>query len=148
MLYARQYAARATMSGFTVQLQSAVQCERLEGVVSFVGEDASGSFGLMKGHGRFVTTLTFGLAQLGYDDGRRDYLALPEAVAYFDGDQLTISARRYLRGVDYTRISEVLRDEMVQEEQILGEFKHSLEQMERAMMLRLWRIGRTAEVIK
>jgi len=136
------------MSGFTVQLKSAVQCERLEGVVSFVGEDASGSFGLMKGHGRFVTTLTFGLAQLGYDDGRRDYLALPEAVAYFDGDQLTISARRYLRGVDYTRISEVLRDEMVQEEQILGEFKHSLEQMERAMMLRLWRIGRTAEVIK
>ena len=136
------------MSGFTVQLKSAVQCERLEGVVSFVGEDASGSFGLMKGHSRFVTTLTFGLAQLGYDDGQRDYLALPEAVAYFDGDQLTISARRYLRGVDYTRISEVLRDEMVQEEQVLGEFKNSLEQMERAIMLRLWRIGRTEEVIR
>lgn len=136
------------MNGFTVQLQSAVQCERLEGVVSFVGEDASGSFGLMKGHGRFVTTLRFGLAQLGYDDDRRDYLALPEAVASFDGDLLTISARRYLRGDDYTRISEVLRDEMVQEEQVLGEFKHSLEQMERAMMLKLWRIGRTEEVIR
>jgi len=136
------------VNGFTVQLQSAVQCERLEGVVSFVGEDASGSFGLMKGHGRFVTTLRFGLAQLGYDDDRRDYLALPEAVASFDGDLLTISARRYLRGDDYTRISEVLRDEMVQEEQVLGEFKHSLEQMERAMMLKLWRIGRTEEVIR
>ena len=136
------------MNGFTVQLQSAVQCERLEGVVSFVGEDASGSFGLMKGHGRFVTTLRFGLAQLGYEDDRRDYLALPEAVASFDGDLLTISARRYLRGDDYTRISEVLRDEMVLEEQVLGEFKHSLEQMEHAMMLKLWRIGRTEEVMR
>ena len=110
-------------------------------MVSFVGEDASGSFGLMKGHDRFVTTLVFGLARLRYADGRWDYLALPEAVAYFDKGQLTLSTRRYLRGDDYTRISQVLREELVREEQVLVEFKHSLEQMERAMMLRLWRIG-------
>ena len=134
------------MSGFTVQLQSANQYERLEGVVSFVGEDASGSFGLMRGHGRFITTLVFGLARLRYADGRWDYLALPEAVAYFDKDQLTLSTRRYLHGDDYTRISQVLREELVREEQVLVEFKHSLAQMERAMMLRLWRIGRGEEV--
>ncbi len=133
------------MSGFTVRLQSANQYERLDEVVSFVGEDASGSFGLMRGHGRFVTTLVFGLARLRYADGRWDYLALPEAVAYFDEDQLTLSTRRYLRGDDYTRISQVLREELVREEQVLVEFKHSLEQMERAMMLRLWRIGRGEE---
>ena len=134
------------MSGFTVQLQSANQYERLEEVVSFVGEDASGSFGLMRGHGRFITTLVFGLARLRYADGRWDYLALPEAVAYFDKDQLTLSTRRYLYGDDYTRISQVLREELVREEQVLVEFKHSLAQMERAMMLRLWRIGRGEEV--
>jgi F-type H+-transporting ATPase subunit epsilon len=134
------------MSGFTVRLQSANQYERLDEVVSFVGEDASGSFGLMRGHGRFVTTLVFGLARLRYADGRWDYLALPEAVAYFDKDQLTLSTRRYLRDDDYTRISQVLREELVREEQVLVEFKHSLEQMERAMMLRLWRIGRGEEV--
>jgi len=134
------------MSGFTVRLQSANQYERLDEVVSFVGEDASGSFGLMQGHGRFVTTLVFGLARLRYADGRRDYLALPEAVAYFDENQLTLSTRRYLRGDDYTRISQVLRKELVREEQVLVEFKHSLEQMERAMMLRLWRIGRGEEI--
>jgi len=134
------------MSGFTVRLQSANQYERLEEVVSFVGEDTSGSFGLKRGHGRFVTTLVFGLARLRYADGRWDYLALPEAVAYFDKDQLTLSTRRYLRGDDYTRISQVLREELVREEQALVEFKHSLEQMERAMMLRLWRIGRGEEV--
>jgi len=134
------------MSGFTVRLQSANQYERLEEVVSFVGEDASGSFGLMKGHGRFITTLVFGLARLRYADGHWDYLALPEAVAYFDEDQLTLSTRRYLRGDDYTQISQVLREELVREEQVLVEFKHSLEQMERAMILRLWRIGRGDEV--
>lgn len=133
------------MNTFTVQLQGATQYERLDGIVSFVGEDASGSFGLMAGHGRFVTSLVFGLARLRYADGRWDYLALPEAVAYFDKDQLTLSTRRYLRGDDYTRISQALREELVQEEQDLIEFKHSLEQMERAMLLRLWRIGHSEQ---
>ena len=133
------------MSGFSVHLQGATQYERLDDVVSFVGEDASGSFGLMKGHGRFVTTLVFGLARIRYADDRWDYLALPGAVAYFDKNQLTLSARRYLRGDDYMQISQALREELVQEEQELTEFKHSLEQMERAMMLRLWRIGRGEE---
>jgi F-type H+-transporting ATPase subunit epsilon len=136
------------MTGFTILLQSATQYERLEQVVSFVGEDASGSFGLMKGHGRFVTALVFGLARLRYADGRWEYLALPEAVAYFDRDELTISGRRYLRGDDYSGISLLLRDELVQEEKNLVELKHSLEQMERAMMLRLWRIGRSEEAMR
>jgi len=134
------------MNTFTVHLQGATQYERLENIVSFVGEDASGSFGLMKGHGRFVTSLVFGLARIRYAiDDHWDYLALPGAVAYFDKDQLTLSTRRYLRGDDYTQISRALREELVQEEQAMVEFKHSLEQMERAMMQRLWRIGRGEE---
>ena len=133
------------MTGFTVQLQSANQYERLDEVVSFIGEDASGSFGLMKGHGRFITSLVFGLARLRYADGRWDYLALPEAVAYFDKNQLTLSTRRYLRGDDYTLISHILREDLVREEQLLVKVKRSLEQMERAMMLRLWRMGRDEE---
>ena len=134
------------MNGFSVELLGATQYECLDEVVSFVGEDASGSFGLMQGHGRFVTTLVFGLARLRYADGHWDYLALPEAVAYFDRDRLTLSTRRYLRSGDYTRISQALREELLREEQTLHEFKQSLEQLERAMMLRLWRIGRGEEV--
>ena len=134
------------MSGFVVQLHGAMQYERLEEVVSFVGEDASGSFGLLCDHARFVTTLTFGLARLRYVDGRQEYLALPSGVAYFDNNQLDISTRRYLRGVDYTLISRVLREDFIEEERNLSEFKHSLGQMERAMMLRLWRMGRGEEL--
>jgi F-type H+-transporting ATPase subunit epsilon len=132
-------------NSFSVHLQGTTQYEQLDSVVSFVGEDASGSFGLMCGHARFVTTLVFGLARLHYADGRQDYLALPEAVVGFDQDRLTLSTRRYLRGDDYTLISQALREELVQEEQTLTELKHSVEQMERAMMLRLWRIGRGEE---
>ncbi|MCB1732749.1 MAG: hypothetical protein KDI21_19935 [Halieaceae bacterium] len=133
------------MTGFLVSLQSATQSERLEQVASFVGEDASGSFGLMRGHARFVTSLVFGMARIRYLDGRREYLALPEAVAYFEGDVLTLSSRRYLRDADYSRISRRLRDELLQEETQLVEIKHSLEQMERAMLVRLWRLGRDQE---
>lgn len=133
------------MTGFLVSLQSATQSERLEQVASFVGEDASGSFGLMRGHARFVTSLVFGMARVRYLDGRREYLALPEAVAYFEGDVLTLSSRRYLRDADYSRISRRLRDELLQEETQLVEIKHSLEQMERAMLVRLWRLGRDQE---
>ena len=135
------------MTGFLVSLQSATQSERLEQVASFVGEDASGSFGLMRGHARFVTSLVFGMARIRYLDGRREYLALPEAVAYFEGDVLTLSSRRYLRDADYSRISRRLRDELLQEETQLVEIKHSLEQMERAMLVRLWRLGRDQEAI-
>lgn len=133
------------MSDFIIELQSATQYERLERVVSFVGEDASGSFGLMRGHGHFITTLVFGLARLRYADGRCEYLALPEAVAHFDHNRLTLSTRRYLRSDDYSRISQALREELVREEQTLWEFKRSIERLERTMLLRLWRFGRGAE---
>lgn len=134
------------MSAFTVSLQSALQCEQLEDIVGFVGEDATGSFGLMAGHSRFVTTLVFGLARLRYLDGRLEYLAFPGAVAYFAEDQLTLASRRYLRGEDYMQISGLLREELVAEERTLVEIKHSLAEMERSMLLRLWRMTRGEEL--
>lgn len=51
------------MNTFTLQLQSATQFERIEGVASFVGEDASGAFGILTGHARMLTALVFGLAR-------------------------------------------------------------------------------------
>lgn len=147
MLYARQHGKIDAVNSFSVKLQSAIQHERFDNVVSFVGEDASGSFGLMKGHARFVTALEFGLARLRYADGRWDYLALPEAVLYFDKDELNLSTRRYLRDDDYSRISHALREELVQEEQALVDFKHSLEQMEQAMLLRLLRSSRSEQAM-
>jgi len=44
------------MSAFTLQLLAADQQQRIEGVTSFVGEDGSGSFGILAGHQRLKTS--------------------------------------------------------------------------------------------
>ena len=134
------------MNTFTVILESALQREQLDSVAGFVGEDTSGSFGILAGHTRFVTTLVFGLARLQYRDGSVEYLAFPGAVAYFAENQLTLTSRRYLRGEDYLQISARLREELLQEEKTLAEMKNSLAAMERSMLLRLWRMTRGEEM--
>ena len=63
MLYARRHAGKKLMNTFLLHLQSATQYERIENVLSFVGEDDSGSFGILSGHGRMMTLLGFGLAR-------------------------------------------------------------------------------------
>ena len=88
------------MSSFTLHLFSAERTERVDEVASFVGEDKSGSFGLLARHERFMTVLTFGLARLLLADGRREYLGFPGGLLYFIDNELRISTRRYLRDTD------------------------------------------------
>ena len=51
------------MKGFSLLLRDANRFEHIAGVTSFVGEDASGSFGILPGHGRMMTSLVVGLAR-------------------------------------------------------------------------------------
>ncbi|MFO1431767.1 MAG: F0F1 ATP synthase subunit epsilon [Candidatus Competibacteraceae bacterium] len=128
------------MRTFELHLQGATQYERIESVTRFIGEDESGSFGIRAGHGRFMTTLSFGLARYQRDGEPWQYLALPGGLLYFLADQLFLSTRRYLCDSDYQRISQRLLQELVQEEEALRDIKHSLKQMEEAMLRRLWHL--------
>ncbi len=88
---------------------------------SFVGEDASGSFGMLAGHARFMTALSFGLARFRRGRDAWQYLALPGAVLYFAEQRLWIgtaplSARSRLRA--HQRL---LREQLLAEEQALHE---------------------------
>lgn len=131
------------MKTFTLIAQDATHAERLNDVVSFVGEDDSGSFGLLAGHARFVTCLVIGLARARLAaDGRWRYLALPGGVAYFRDDVLTISTRRFLLGDDYDEISAGLQGRLLAEEEQLRAVKASLHRMEEAMLQRLWQLNR------
>ena len=85
------------MNAFPLHLESATQYERIENVVSFVGEDESGSFGILPGHGRMMTLLSFGLARFRTADQDWEYLALPGALAYFVNGELHLGTRRYVR---------------------------------------------------
>lgn len=134
------------MNTFRLDLESATQYEQVENVVSFVGEDESGSFGIMPGHARIVTVLRFGLARFraAYQDW--EYLALPGAVAYFFNNQLHLSTRHYVRGKKFETINTALQEELRTEEEALRDMKRSLSRLEEEMLKRLWELGRKAEV--
>src|SRR5579871_1213915 len=130
------------MNTFTLHLQSATQYERIDDATSFVGEDASGSFGLLSGHARFMTVLDFGLARFRRGQVNWEFLALPGAVVYFVGNQLYVNTRRYLRGQDSDQIRAALQQQFAAEESELRAVKQSLQRLEQEMLKRLLEIQR------
>ena len=125
------------MKTFPLFLQGARQFERIDGVTSFVGEDATGSFALRAHHERFMSALVFGLARYRLLDGDWHYLALPGALLYFVENQLFINTRRYIADTDYKRISQALTEQLLQEEEVLQGLKQNLHRLEEAMMRHL-----------
>ena len=130
------------MKTFRLTLSDATRRETFEEVISFVGEDASGSFGILAGHARLMTALLFGLARFRRADGHWRYLAFPGALLYFVNDELSISTRRYLLDDDYGRISVALQEQLLAEEEGLRVMKESLHRMEEELLRRLWEINR------
>jgi F-type H+-transporting ATPase subunit epsilon len=129
------------MKTFTLILQDATHTQRIEQVTSFVGEDATGSFGILAGHARMMSSLVFGLARFRTRENAWQYLALPGAVLYFNDNELSLSTRRYLVDDDYERISIALHEQLLAEEKELHELKKSLHHMEEEVLRRLWEIG-------
>lgn len=130
------------MNTFVLHLQSGTQYERIEDVSSFVGVDASGSFGILAGHARMMTCLAGGLARFQRASGMWRHLAHPGAALYFAENQLYLSTRRYLHDADYTRISTALRSELLAEEEKLLGMRESLKHLEDEMLKRIWGMQR------
>ena len=129
------------MNVFTLQLYDAIQTQTLSDVVSFTGEDASGSFGIMANHERFMTCLVFGMARIRTLDDNVQYLAMPGGVLYFTDNMLSISTRHFIIDTDYEQISTVLQNQLVEEEGRLMTLKRSLHNMETELFKRLWETG-------
>jgi F-type H+-transporting ATPase subunit epsilon len=135
------------MNGYVLHLQGATGYDRVEDVTSFVGEDVSGTFGLLAGHARFMTSLVFGLARFRIGAGPWRFLAAPGALLYFVNDELFLNTRRYLLDDDHTRISGALREVLLAEEEALLETRESLRRMEEEILRRLWEMRRGGEVL-
>jgi len=129
------------VKSFTLRLQDATQSEKIAGVTSFVGEDASGSFGILAGHARMMASLIIGLARFRVGEEAWQYLALPGAVLYFHDNVLILSTRHYLRDNDYMRVSQALQQQLLAEEEKLHTMKKSLHHMEEEVFKRLWEMG-------
>lgn len=130
------------MKLFAVHLLASDRSETLPEVLSFVGEDASGSFGLMARHQRFMTLLSFGLARMQLRDGSTLFAGLPGGLLYFEDNALRISTRRFLLGDDPQRIASALAREMLAEEQALALTRRKLHQLEASMLSRLGQLER------
>jgi F-type H+-transporting ATPase subunit epsilon len=130
------------VKSFTLKLQGATRSEEVADVTSFVGEDVSGSFGILADHARMMTTLITGLARFRIGTESWQYLAVPGAVLNFNDNVLTLSTRRYFLDDDYTRISQTLKQQLLDEEVDLLTMKTSLHHMEEEVMKRLWEMYR------
>jgi len=130
------------MRSFVLHLQSAARYERVEGVVSFVGTDSSGSFGILAGHARTVTCVTFGLARFRAAGGNWQYLALPGAVLHFHDNQLFLNTRHFIFGEDYDAVGRALTEDIAADEEKMQALTQSLQQLEQAMFKRLWYLER------
>lgn len=125
------------MRTFVMRLDSAIRCETIENVVSFVGEDRSGSFGVMAGHVRMITFLSFGLARFRLAGGETEYLALPGGLLYCVGNELRISTRQYFRSGNYDEMAAILDRQLHEEEENLKAIKDSLRRLDESILRRL-----------
>ena len=130
------------MNTFVLHLQSATQYERIEGVTGFAGQDASGGFGVLAGHERMMTLLTFGLARYRVGEEDWQYLAVPGALIYVLDSELFLNTRRYMRGADYEAVRATLGEQFLAEEKELRDMKQSLQRLEEEMFKRLLEMNR------
>jgi F-type H+-transporting ATPase subunit epsilon len=142
MLYAWQHGGRHLMKTFTLLIQDATHAEKIEGVSSFVGEDSSGSFGILADHACLLTILDMGLARYRKDSEAWQYLAQPGAVLSFHDNLLTISTRHYIQDENYLQISSELQQKLMAEEEELSTVKQNLQLMEKEIFKHLWKMRR------
>lgn len=130
------------MKTFDLHILGASGYDRIRDVTSFVGQDDSGSFGILPGHGRMMTALAYGLARFRQSSDAWTYLAIPGGLLYFAGNELHIVTRRYCLDKSYREISTTLLDRLLAEEESLRAVKENIFRLEQEMLRRLWQIER------
>lgn len=142
MLHDWQHAG-TDVNRFRLIIRDMSHSEVFEDVISFVGEDSSGSFGIQANHARFITSLVYGLARFKQGDSTWRYLALPGAILYFADNEMTLNTRRFLMSDDYELISHTLIDVLAREEQVLSDVRHNLRNIENSILQRMLEISKT-----
>lgn len=122
------------MMAFNVHLLSNTQKEVLTQVVSFVGRDTSGKFGILAYHTKMMACLAYGLAQLRYETNEMEYLAIPSGLLYFINNELYITTHHYIRSKNYTDIVMALEQRLLYEEKKVQSIKNSIHQLDKEML--------------
>ena len=131
------------MKSLILLLQDVTHKEQFEDVTSFVGEDSTGSFGILPNHERFMTSLMVGLCRFNTAQDGWFYVATAGALLYFHDNRLHLTTRHFLIDNDFERISAALDEQLLEEETRLRGQKRSLRQMEEEVLKRLWKLRRS-----
>lgn len=135
------------MKTFVLLLNDLTRLERIEQVISFVGRDSSGSFGLQAGHEYFVTCLQPGLARYRDAQNRWRYIAQPGAVLVFDGRTLQIATSEYLCSDDHEDVVAALERQWAEQSQLSGLMRRTRLQLEQNLARKLWEMNRRGETL-
>lgn len=126
------------------ELETPLGGEILEDVVSFVGSDASGSFGVLPDAERRVTILAQGLAQVQRTDGSTRYLALPGGVLDLRDNVLRVATSSYAASNERSEIVGALESLWHGREERIREVKESLRRLEEGVLQRMAELERGA----
>lgn len=131
------------MSTFSLTVRDAGHELQFDAVESFVGADASGSFGVLANAEPLLAALAFGLARFRTADAKWHYLALPGAVLRFAGNRLSVTATHFLCSEDIDEMSAALDHELRAAESAAHVTKTAIRKMEQALMRKLWEMSRS-----
>jgi F-type H+-transporting ATPase subunit epsilon len=128
---------------FSLSLFDTAHTQTIADVVSFSGEDSSGSFGILAERERLITCLTFGMSKIHTLSGHVLFIAMPGGVLYFTKNNMTISTRHFVVSDDFEQIQKILQQEILNEEVQLQKLKQSFHSMETELMKRLLQTGQS-----
>ncbi len=129
------------MSAFTMIVRDSQHEVRFDDIESFVGRDASGSFGIEAHAETLLAVLVFGLARFRTTDGEWHYLALPGALCHFADNRLTLTATQFLHSRDVERMTAALEQELRISETNIRSTKVAIRRMEQTLMRKIWEMS-------
>lgn len=122
---------------FTLELLSSTRKKTIHDVVSFIGEDETGQFGVQAGRERLITPLVVGLVRFRTTTGRWSYLALPGGVLYVRPDRTTISTSRFFLSDNFEEVELELHNQLETEVAAAQQVRESFAHLEDELMRRL-----------
>ncbi len=123
---------------FELHLLSSNQTQKFSDVTSFVGIDATGSFGIQANHEPFMTVLAFGLSRFRVENEEKwRYVALPSGLLSFRTNQLIISTHYFLIDTDFNQLTHLLALQAETEQKNMRTIRESLQRMELAMLKKI-----------
>ena len=136
MLYAWQHVG--VVMNFEFNLLSSNQTQKFTNVTSFLGIDATGSFGIQAHHEPFMTVLALGLSRFRVENEESwRYVALPSGLLSFRANQLTISTHYFWIDTDFNRLTHLLEQQAETDQKNMRTIRENLQRMELAMLKKI-----------